>query len=149
MDSLIDDVKLEAWRLFITAHTRIIEAIDAGLRQAGAMPLNWYDILIELFEAEGQQLRLHELAQQVLLSRSSITRLVDQLEAEGYLQRRPDPADRRGAYAVLTAAGENALRQAWPHYAAAIERHYGRFLSQEEAQRMVTAFARMLTAPER
>jgi DNA-binding MarR family transcriptional regulator len=138
MGKLLDDTKLEAWRLFITAHARIIEAIDKELDEAEEMPLNWYDILIELYEAEGRRLRLHELAQRVVLSRSSITRLVDQLEDKGYLERQADPEDRRGSYAAITTAGEDALRKAWPHYAAAIERHFGRFLSEEEAALLVT-----------
>lgn len=144
MEDITKQPQLDAWRMFLTVHAKLVEAIDADLQQTGELPLTHYDILIELFEAEGKRLRMHELAQLVLLSRSSITRLADQLEKRGYLERQPDPEDRRGSYAALTTAGEQALRSAWPLYAAAIAQHFGRFLSDEEAQTLFRVFTRMV-----
>lgn len=135
--------QLEAWRLFLTLHAKIIEVIDRDLQESGGLPLNHYDVLIELMEAEGKRLRLHELARLVVLSRSSITRLVDQLEKQGLLVRQPDPEDRRGAYAVLTAVGEQAVRDSWPLYKQAILQHFGRFLTDEEAKIIYQSFARV------
>jgi DNA-binding MarR family transcriptional regulator len=59
------------------------------------------------------------------------------------LERQPDPEDRRGSYAALTTAGEQALRSAWPYYAAAIEQYFGRFLTDEEAQTLFRIFTQM------
>lgn len=148
MKKRIDDTRLRAWRNFITVHGRLIEAIDAELTESDTLPLNWYDILIELYEAEERRLRLHQLAERVVLSRSSITRLVDQLEEASMLRREPDPEDRRGSYAVLTESGLEGLRAAWPVYAAAIDKYFGRFLDDKEALSVAKAFERMLAAVE-
>jgi DNA-binding MarR family transcriptional regulator len=148
MNKRIDDTRLRAWRNFITVYGRLIEAIDAELAESDTFPLSWYDILIELYEAEEHRLRLHRLAERVVLSRSSITRLVDQLEEAGMLRREPDPEDRRGSYAVLMEGGLAGLRAAWPVYAAAIDKYFGRFLDDEEALIVARAFERMLAAVE-
>src|SRR5689334_5190797 len=113
METRLDPEKLAAWRSFITAHAMIIDRIDRNLAEADLIPLNWYDVLIELAEAPDHRLRMHELASSVVLSRSGLTRLVDRLEKEGYLTRERDSEDRRGAYAVITANGRDALRHAW------------------------------------
>jgi len=146
MSEITSDIRLDAWRMFITLHAKIIELIDADLQAAGGLPLQQYDVLIELFEAEEKRLRMYELAQRVVLSRSSITRLVDQLARQDMLTREIDPQDRRGSYAVLTEAGEAALRQSWPLYREAILRHFGAFLSNDEAQTLFDAFTRMHSA---
>lgn len=143
MTELTGNIHLEAWRMFITLQAKLIERIDADLQAAGGLPLPHYDVLIELFEAEGKRLRMYELAQRVVLSRSSITRLVDQLAKQDMLDREIDPTDRRGSYAVLTEPGETALRQSWPLYRAAILRHFGNFVSEAEAQILVDVFTRM------
>ncbi len=132
--------------MFITLHAKIIELIDAELQAAGGIPLQHYDVLIELFESEGKQLRMYELAQRVVLSRSSITRLVDQLAKQGLLTRKTDLEDRRGSYAVLTEAGEMALRGSWPFYRAAILRHFGSFLTDDEATIIAQGFGRIHSA---
>lgn len=142
----LDELHLSAWRAFITSHARLIEQIDHDLIAANRLPLHWYDVLIELFEAPEQRLRLHELATRVVLSRSGLTRLVDRLEGAGLLYRQPDPTDRRGAFATLTEPGRAALRQAWPVYAKSIAHYFARHVSDEEAHRLVEILNRMLAA---
>jgi DNA-binding MarR family transcriptional regulator len=142
----LDEHKLAAWRAFITAHARVIEIIDRELTAAGRLPLQWYDVLIELAEAPERRLRLHELADRVVLTRSTLTRLVDRLEAEGYLRRERADDDRRGAYAVLTDQGHEALRAAWPLYSAGINRYFGCLLSDAEVDTLTQALNRVLDA---
>jgi DNA-binding MarR family transcriptional regulator len=74
------------------------------------------------------------LARAVVLSRSTLTRTVDRLEAAALLRREPDPTDRRGAFAVLTPEGLEAMREAWPHYAQGIVDYFTRHLSDDEAR---------------
>ncbi len=69
-------------------------------------------MLVQLAEAPGNRLRMSELAEAVLLSRSGLTRLVDRLQKDGLVQRQPDPDDARGMYTVLTAKGRDTLRDA-------------------------------------
>ena len=146
MNDLDNNARLDAWRLFITLHAKIIELIDSELQAAGGIPLQHYDVLVELFEAEGRQLRMYELARRVVLSRSSITRLVDHLADQGFLARKTDPTDRRGSYAVLTEAGETALRESWPHYREAILRRFGSLLTDDEAVIITQALSRIHAA---
>lgn len=143
-----DTAQLNAWRLFLTLHSKIVEAVDEDIQEAGGLPLNHYDVLIELHEAPQKRLRLFELAQRVVLSRSSITRLVDTLERQSLLRRETDPADRRGSYAVITDAGEQALRASWPHYAAAIRQHFGQYLSHEAAEVIFQSFQQIYEAEQ-
>lgn len=139
-----DPVHLNAWRLFITAQARILDQIDRELQAAGCVPLHWYDVLIELQETPDKRLRMSELARKVVLSKSGLTRLVDKLETAGLLLRQSSDEDGRGAYAVLTAAGYDALRTAWPVYARGIQRYFAESLSPDEAAVFQAALARML-----
>jgi len=144
MSKKLAEHHLNAWRLFITAHATLIDAIDRELAAAECIPLHWYDVLVELVEAPDRRLRLHELADKVVLSRSGLTRLVDKLETAGLLKREPNPEDRRGYYAVLTDAGYEALRHAWPIYAAGIEQNFAAHLTEEEAKIFITALQKIL-----
>ncbi len=141
---VLSDVHLAAWRAFLKAHATVVDRIDHDLVAAQRPPLSTYDVLIELYEAPEWRLRMHELAQRVVLSRSGLTRLVDRLEAEGLLTRDRSGTDRRGAYAVITEQGVAALRQAWPIYAQGIFRYFAQWLTPEEASVFVSAFERIL-----
>ncbi len=137
--------RLTAWRAFITAHAALIGRIERDMAAARVIPLTWYDVLIELYEAPERRLRLHELADAVVLSRSGLTRLIDRLEAAGLLRREAATTDRRGAYAVLTDDGIAAMAAAWPVYARGITAYFARHLSDVEADLLTDALGRMLT----
>ena len=145
----LSDQHLAAWRAFLKAHATIVDKIDRDLAAAERLPLSSYDVLIELYEAPERRLRMHELAERVVLSRSGLTRLVDRLEAESLLMRDRSSTDRRGAYAVITDKGISALRRAWPVYAQGIMQYFAQFLSLEEAQVIEKAFERILEAREK
>jgi len=146
MTSTPDSDHLTAWRLFITAQARLLERIDHELAAAGCISLAWYDVLIELVEAPDHRLRMSDLAARVVLSRSTLTRLVDRLEAEGLLLRQRSTSDRRGAYAVLNEAGMAAIRTAWPIYAHGIATHFASHLSGDEARALTQSMTRLLDA---
>src|SRR3712207_2736179 len=87
-----------AWRAFLRAHAAAVGRIERDLAaDEPDLPLTWYDVLVALVGAPDHRLRLRDLADQALLSRSGLTRLVDRLERAGLLRREPDPSDRRGA----------------------------------------------------
>lgn len=146
MPELLDPTALNAWRGFITAHARLIETIDRELAAADCVPLNWYDVLVELVEAPENRLRMSDLARKVVLSKSGLTRLVDKLEKEGLLNRVSSPEDGRGAYAVLTESGRAALRKAWSIYARGIQTYFAAQLGAGDAEQLTALFARILTA---
>ncbi len=143
MSEALDPLRLAAWRAFLNAHAALIAQIERELAAAQVVPLTWYDVLYALYQAPEQRLRLYELAEAVVLSRSGLTRLVDRIEAAGLLRREPSLDDRRGAFAVLTEAGKAALRQTWPFYARGIARHFARALSDEEARILAAVFERI------
>jgi DNA-binding MarR family transcriptional regulator len=133
-----------AWRALLTVHADLTERIDAALRDAGVIPLRWYDALLCLYEAPGRRLRLADMARAALLSRSGLSRLVDRLEAAGLLTREPCEDDARGAYAVLTPDGLQALRRCWKVYGPQIEALVGRRLPSAEARRLAELLGRLL-----
>lgn len=136
----------QAWRNFVVAHARLIDCIDRELTAAGALPLHWYDVLVELDGAPDRRLRLHELADRVVLSRSGLTRLIDKLEAARLLRRAAAADDGRGALAVLTEKGRDALAQAWPIYSAGIARHFSAHLTAQQAEAIRDGCARLIEA---
>jgi DNA-binding MarR family transcriptional regulator len=144
MENRLDRKQLRVWRTFITAHATVIDLIERELAEAGELPLSSYDVLLALVEAPNRRLRMHELAQAVVLSRSGLTRLVDRLEQEGLLRRDRSGPDRRATYAVLTLKGLRAFRQAWPIYQRGIIKHFVELLSEEEMRVMTEGFEQLL-----
>jgi DNA-binding MarR family transcriptional regulator len=132
-----------AWRKFLTAHVILIEQIEQDLAQAKLPPLSWYDVLFALSEASDRKLRLHELAQAVLLSRSNLTRLVDRLEVAGLIERESCEIDRRGAFATITLEGIAMLDRMWSVYGRGIERYFACHLDPTEVKLLVKILDRM------
>lgn len=146
MTEKIDEFHLAAWRAFLNTHAVVIELIERELADAKQLPLSSYDVLLTLLEAPNHQLRMHEIADAVVLSRSGLTRLTDRLEAQGLLVRERSISDRRGSYAVLTEEGMAALRQAWPIYARGIAQHFTSLLNDTEVRTITEALERVLVA---
>lgn len=142
-DSPIAEGRLAAWRALLHAHAAAVGAIERDLDAAGLIPLAWYDVLVPLSETPERRLRLHELADRVVLSRSGLTRMVDRLERAGLLRREPCPDDRRGAFAVLTPEGEATVERTWPVYARGIVAHFARHVSDAEARTLAAALDRV------
>lgn len=134
------------WPLFLTAHAVLVERIEARLAGAGLPPLAWYDVLWALERAPERRLRMSELADHVVLSRSNLTRLVDRLEEGGLVARERSEEDRRGAYAVITTEGREVRRKMWPTYEAGIREVFDSQLGEAEARPMAAALQRMLDA---
>ena len=124
----IDDEDLGAWRAFLTAHAHITRAISRDLTDAGLPDLTWYDLLWALYRQPERRLRVNELAREVVLSPTAMSRFVDRVEAAGYVRREPDPADRRALQVAITDEGVALLRRMCRFYEAGIERHFAAFL---------------------
>src|SRR5262249_42396886 len=133
-----EDPAVAAWRGLLVAHSRLVPAVEADLRAAGQVSLPWYDVLLELNAAPGRRLRMSELGQRAVLSRTRVSRVVDELATAGLAERQPDATDGRSSYAVLTPAGRNALRRAWPAYREAIRRHLSARLTVQQCRELAT-----------
>ncbi|MCL4801033.1 MAG: MarR family transcriptional regulator [Burkholderiales bacterium] len=137
------------WPLFLTAHAVLVERVEARLAQAGLPPLTWYDVLWALERAAGGRLRLSDLAERIVLSRSNATRLIDRLEEAGLVERERSEEDGRGAYAVLTPAGKALRAKMWPAYKAAISTLFASHVRPAEARTMSAVLRRILDAARR
>jgi DNA-binding MarR family transcriptional regulator len=126
------DWRVGVWRGFLRAHATVMRELERELLTATGLPLAWYDVLLQLAEAPGRRLRMAELADRVLLSRSGLTRLIDRLQAEGLVRREPSKDDARGTYTVLTPAGFERLRHAAPVHLAGIRDHWLAHFSDDE-----------------
>src|SRR5215208_522835 len=120
----LDDDALDTWRAFLNAHAHVTRRIGRELADAGLPDLPWYDLLWTLYRAPERRQRVNELAREVVLSPTAMSRFVDRAEAAGVVRREPDPADRRALQVALTDDGVALLRKMWPVYERGIEQHF-------------------------
>ena len=125
------------------AHTAILESLEAELWEARQLHFGWYDVLVTL-RLSGGSMRMSELAELALISRSAATRLVDKIEEAGYVERYICPTDRRGMVVSLTAEGRRVQERAAPVVLRGLERHFGRYFDEEQAETMANTFERLL-----
>jgi DNA-binding MarR family transcriptional regulator len=140
------DWRVGVWRIFLRAHSHVLRELERELLAETGMPLSWYDVLLQLAEAPQRRLRMAELADRVLLSRSGLTRLIDRLAAEGLVRREPSADDARGTYTVLTAAGIARLRGAAPVHLAGVSRHWLSHFTEDELHLLGTMLLRVAEA---
>jgi DNA-binding MarR family transcriptional regulator len=118
------DPRLDAWSTFLRAHAKVVRALESELQAEQDLALTDYDVLIQLSAADDRRLRMSDLADRLLLSRSGATRLVDRLVADGLVERIVCDSDRRGQWASLTDAGYRRLRKASPTHLRGITQHF-------------------------
>ena len=109
---LLDNEELAAWRGMLRAHAEAVRELDTELAREHDMPLSSYEVLLFLNDAEDGRIRMSELAESALLSRSGLTRLVDRLERQGLLKRERCESDARGWFAEITPEGRHAFAAA-------------------------------------
>jgi DNA-binding MarR family transcriptional regulator len=135
----IKDDRVDAWRSVLLAQSRALAAIESDLATAGEIPLSHYDVLLELNAAPGRRLRMAELADQAVLSRTRISRVVDELVRKGLVNRERCADDGRVTWAAITSDGRRALKRAAPVYLASIERHFTSQLGELERRTVANA----------
>src|SRR6266545_454631 len=123
---------LEAWLAFLGAHSRAVSLVSAELEEACGISLAWFDVLFQTNIAPERRLRMHELADVLLLSKSGLTRLIDRVEEAGLVERVVVPGDRRSLHVQLTRHGRQVLRKATVVTRRSIEEHFGSRLRDSE-----------------
>jgi len=141
-NSFVGDRKA-AWEGFVHAQARMMQKLGRELDDAGKIPLDTYDILVQLAE-NGGRVRLRDLVNKVVLSQPGLSRKVARLEEEGLLERLPDPNDGRGVLVRMTRAGRAALRTAAVVHIAGIEREFTSRITDDEAATLTAVFNRLL-----
>jgi DNA-binding MarR family transcriptional regulator len=132
-----------AWALFLNVHAQLVAKMERRLKAAGLPPLEWYDVLWALEQAPGHRLRMHVLADTLVLARFNLTRLIDRLEQRGLVARKRTQEDRRGAWAVLTNEGRGLRRKMWPVYWQAIVDLFNGQMSAQQLVSLETALRKL------
>ena len=143
-----DDPGMLAWRTFLTAHATVVRRLETELEEQESLALSDFDVLAQLHFAGGT-LRMRDLADSVLLSRSGMTRRVDRLEAEGFVSRVACETDRRGSFAHLTDAGRERLLRALPVHLQGIADHFLAPLGADELASIRTTLAKLVPSHRR
>ena len=129
---LLDEEELAAWRGMLRAHSELVKTLDAELAREHDMPLSSYEVLLYLNDSDEGRMRMSELADSVLLSRSGLTRLVDRLEREGLLKRERCESDARGLFAEITDEGRRVFAAARQTHLDGVRRLFLERFSRDE-----------------
>jgi DNA-binding MarR family transcriptional regulator len=134
--------RLRAWRLYFESALALVDVLDTELERDTGIPLRWYDVLVHLEETP-EGLRMNELAERILYSKSGFTRVVDRMEEAGLVRRvRPDN-DRRSILVVLNEQGRAVIDEARRHHRNAIEQHFSRHLSDADIKALTRALDKL------
>jgi DNA-binding MarR family transcriptional regulator len=128
----LDKEELAAWRGMLRVHAALTRALDAELTERHGLPLTSYEVLLFLADAPGGRMRMSELADSVLLSRSGLTRLVDRLERDGLLERERCEEDARGYFAAITDRGRALFDEARRTHLAGVRERFVDRLSRDD-----------------
>src|SRR3954467_2985783 len=139
----------ETWGALLKVHAVLVPRLDRELQDAHSLPLTWYDVLLELNAAPGRRLTMGQLGAVAAVSRTRVSRVVDELVRAGLVARQPNPDDGRSAFAALTPAGRAALRKAAPTYVAAVQREFADHLTAREREVLAGALRKVLDATTR
>ncbi|MEU4695310.1 MarR family transcriptional regulator [Actinoplanes sp. NPDC023714] len=142
----MSDTDTAAWAALLRVHAALVPLLDRELQAACGLQLAWYDVLLELNSAPDRRLSMTELGQKAVVSRTRASRVVDALAAAGLVVRESNPDDRRSAWATITEAGRQRLREAAPTYLAGIEKHFTSRMEKEEARAVAGALGKVLAA---
>ena len=130
-------------------HASLVPLIDRELQESHGLPLTWYDVLLELNSAPERRLTMGQLGAVAAVSRTRVSRVVDELVRAGLVARESNPDDGRSAFAALTPAGRAALRNAAPTYVAAVRREFTDHLTAREAEVLAGALRKVLAVGAR
>jgi DNA-binding MarR family transcriptional regulator len=128
--------ELAAWRGFLRTHARLLRHLDRQLTDEQGLPTSSYEVLLRLAEAPGGSMRMKDIADSLLLSRSGLSRVVDELERKGYVARQPCASDARGTEAVITRSGRGAFRKAQSSHLRNVRAEFLDKLSEEQLRRL-------------
>ncbi|MBO3745319.1 MarR family transcriptional regulator [Streptosporangiaceae bacterium NEAU-GS5] len=112
-----------AWRAHLTAHRLLMHQLDRELQDTG-LSINDYEILVNLSESSEKRMRMSDLADATVQSRSRLSHQISRMESAGLVARENCEDDRRGTYAVLTAQGWETIAKVAPDHVASVRRHF-------------------------
>jgi DNA-binding MarR family transcriptional regulator len=134
---------IQSWVHLLRAHATTTRALNAELVAEHGLTINDYEALLRLSRAEGNRMRRVDLAGELLLTASGVTRLLDGLEQAGYVERASCASDRRVTYAVLTEAGRAKLEEAADSHVASVLALFEERFDEQELEQLATLLARL------
>ncbi len=137
---------IAAWQAMARTVGSLMKSLDEELQRTHGLTLSYFDVLEELSNAPGERVRMQQLADAVMLSRSGLTRLIDRMVTAGLVQREPFPADRRGYYALATEEGKRLYLRARPVKAQAILQRFGSHLDYSDLLGLSGALRKVMVA---
>jgi DNA-binding MarR family transcriptional regulator len=140
---LLTGEELGAWRGMLRVHARLTRELDAELVREHGLSLSSYEVLLFLADSPEGEMRMAELADGVLLSRSGLTRLVDRMERDGLLRRKPCPDDARGLLATITPKGRALFQRARRTHLDGVRERFLEHLSPQEQRTLAEFWERM------
>jgi DNA-binding MarR family transcriptional regulator len=139
----------DTWGALLKVHAALVPLFDRELQETHGLPLTWYDVLLELNVAPKRRLTMGQLGSVAAVSRTRVSRVVDELVRAGLVARESNPDDGRSAFAALTPAGRAALSRAAPTYVAAVQREFTDHLTTREADVLAGALRKVLAVGAR
>jgi DNA-binding MarR family transcriptional regulator len=140
---------VEAWVNLVRGQAAAVRAVNTQLVADHGLTINDFECLLLLARAEERQMRRVDLAEQLILTASGVTRLLDGLEKEGWVDRAACARDRRVTYAVLTDEGLAKLREASKTHVADLRTFFETRYSSEELDQLASLLGRLpADAPE-
>jgi DNA-binding MarR family transcriptional regulator len=136
--------RLRSWRLFFESALALIDVLDSELEHAVGIPMRWYDALVHLEESP-EGIRMNELAERILYSKSGFTRVIDRMEEAGLVRRVRPENDRRSILVVLTDKGAETIEHARRHHRAGIEQHFSQYLTDNDVKALTRALEKIST----
>jgi DNA-binding MarR family transcriptional regulator len=144
----LDEGEMRAWRALLRTTADLLAVLDNELQEAHGLSLADYEVLVRISEAPDEYVRMTDLANDLHLSPSGITRRIDGLVKAGLVERTRCPTDRRGANAVLTDAGRKVLENAAPTHVEGVRAHFIDRLSERQLTNLAAALANVVVDPK-
>lgn len=143
MTDWLDDDEQATWRAYLAVSKLLPDILGESLGKNHGLTMNDYEILVVLSEAPHQRMRMTELSETTLLSKSRLSHQITRMEQAGLVERVDCPTDRRGAYAVLTPGGLERIKEAAPDHVDDVRTHLFNRLSREEVDMLRAVLVRV------
>jgi len=141
----LNPTEMKAWRSYIIASRRMLEALDTDL-DGHDLSMADYEILAQLSDAPERKMRMSELAEIALLSRSRLSHRMKVMEKAGWVKREACPSDKRGYFAVMTAKGWKAIVAAAPDHVESVRTRFVDHLNKSDQEVLAQIFSRIETS---
>lgn len=138
--------QIDSWGYILQAQSSIVQEADRQLKEAGMIPLVWYDIILIINKSKDRKLRLNEIVKRMVLTKSGISRTVDRMMEEGYLKKEKCKEDGRGIYIIYTQKGYSEFRKAWAIYSKVIKQMLVDKLTDDEIENLRSSLGKIFTS---